>query len=151
MSLNKYNNSDVIELTEADFKDGKIIKTDLKGKYGLLKAYAPWCPHCTSMVDDLKFLAKELKSHDVFIASLNCDDNKNMSGIIGVQYFPTIFMVKETGELEKIEMANRSIESILTVICQKTNDYSKINGKKSKAKCCRTVNKNGKKTIECNK
>lgn len=150
MSSNKYDNSNVIELTEEDIKDGKIIKLGLKGKYGLLKAYAPWCSHCTAMVDDLKFLAEELKRQDVFIAALNCDNNKNTSSEIGVQYFPTIFMVNETGELEKIDMPNRSIESILTIICQKTNDYSKT-GSKKKGKCCRVVNKNGKRLIECNK
>jgi thiol-disulfide isomerase/thioredoxin len=135
----KYNKSDVIELKGINFKNKKITHSAFKNKFGFLKVYAPWCPHCTSMVDDMKFLGKELKKEDITIGALNSMNPNNDMIVkqLGVEYFPYLFMVKDDGALEHVDLTSHSVESILDTICKKTNEYVDKSIKKTKkAKCC---------------
>ena len=129
----------VVELEGTDFQNGNIINKCVKNKFGILKAYAPWCPHCTNMVDDMKFLGKQLKKHGIAVCALNSqnDNNREICQKLQIGGIPSLFMIKQKGELENIDniLQDRSIESILKVICDKTTEYSKINNTKSR--CCR--------------
>ena len=99
-----YNNSNVQELTPADFsnKNGQLyIKNDtFKGKPALIKFYAPWCPHCTTMKPLLEELKNKFTNIDLQIGTVNCDKHK-MDKLINIQGFPTIFFVKRNTDYKK--------------------------------------------------
>ena len=79
---NKYGiNDPVIELVGKDFKNKKIINKEFINKNALIKFYAPWCSHCSNMVYDLNFLAKNLKSHGFKVGAVNTQNitNKDIS------------------------------------------------------------------------
>lgn len=128
--------SNVIQLENKNFKNKKITHKAFKNKYGLLKVYAPWCGYCTLMVDDINFIADELKSVDFMIGALNYEKSKNICQELEVKSFPYIFMVGHDGTLEDVsdKAGDRSVESLLNLICNKTNEYSNNNGK-----CCKKV------------
>ncbi len=144
----KYLKSNVYELKGYDFNGTNIINKAFKNKFGFLKVYAPWCPHCTNMVDDMKYLATELKKENIVFGALNSENPKNSKKLqeLDVGYFPSLYMVYDDGKTEKVEMNNNSVEGILDVICNKSNGY--VNNSKSinkKGKCCK---KEGN-TIKC--
>lgn len=132
---NKYNSSYVIELTTRDFYGTKLAHPQFKNHFGLLKVYAPWCPHCTSMVEEMKFLASELSQYEFQVGALNADNpvNRDLARELGVQFFPSFYMIKDDGSVESVNMGNHTLEAMLEVICAKTNEYS--NGQKRR--CCR--------------
>ncbi len=115
--------SNVINLSNKDFKDDKLNK--FKGKFCLLKVYAKWCGYCRMMYSDINFLADNLPKKDFKVCALDFDDNMEIAQKLGVNGFPSLFMVDEKGVLEKLELNNRSIENILDVICSKTEKYNK--------------------------
>jgi thiol-disulfide isomerase/thioredoxin len=134
---NKYNNSKVVELTTKDFSGTTLINPQFKNKYSMVKVYAPWCPHCTSMVEDMKFLAENLEKQDIKFGAINGDNplNKELTSKLGVQWFPYLYMVNEKGVLEHIDISDRNVENILNTICKKTNEYSS----NKKGRCCKKV------------
>lgn len=126
--------SGVMELTKKDFNGNKIINRNIRGNFGLLKVYAPWCGYCTRIVDDLSFLAKGLSKHDFKIAAVNIENseagNRNLQEILGVASFPTLFFINTDGTLEKYESDDRSIEALLQKTCAFTKKCcSRENGK----------------------
>jgi len=149
---NKYGgeNSNVYELMAQHFigKNDKIILSHnlTNGKYGIVKFYAPWCGHCSNMVDTLEFLATELPKIDkpFFVAAVNCTNTNVGNDILakkfGVSGFPTLFFVNLDGELEYFNPISRSIEDILKEICKCTKQYN-VNSDKKLANICCTKNK----------
>ena len=136
MSNNKYgsNNSNVIELLAVkDVKDDKINHPYTKNKYGLVKFYAPWCPHCTDMIDNLEFLAKELPiiGKPFFVSAVNCTNkdfgNDKLAQNMGVKGFPTLFFVHMDGTIEDFTPQSRTLEGLLNEICNKTKMYNTNN------------------------
>jgi len=124
MSDNKYKIKDpVVELQGSDFNDMTLVHKDFKNKNALIKFYAPWCPHCTDMVADLNFLAKGLSSHGFKIGAVNLTNNSNkeISQKCNVSGIPSLFMANPKGELNKLEISDRSVESLLNEICKFTN------------------------------
>ena len=124
-SPNEYKDQDpVFELTGLDFNDKKLIKKEFKNKQGLIKFYAPWCPHCKTMVNDLNFLANGLKENKFMIGAVNVtqEANKEIAQKMGVSGIPSLFMLNTNGELEEAKLANRSIEGMLDKICTYTNN-----------------------------
>ena len=89
-----YNNSNVQELTPADFsnKNGQLyIKNDtFKGKPALIKFYAPWCPHCHTAMPAV--IDASLESEHAFaIVNSELIDPKTLQGdIFQVTHFPYI-------------------------------------------------------------
>ena len=141
---NKYESGcGVVELEGTDFQNGNIINKCVEGKFGILKAYAPWCPHCTNMVDDMKFLGRELKKNGIAVCALNTQNetNREIAQKLQIGGIPSLFMIKQGGELENIDniLEDRSVLSLLNVICDKTTEYSKNNNRYRK-RCCRKVN-----------
>tara|TARA_B100000795_G_C22695510_1_gene397402 strand:- start:319 stop:759 length:441 start_codon:yes stop_codon:yes gene_type:complete len=129
-TANKYEDaSGVFELTQKDFKGDRINNEELRGKFGLLKVYAPWCRYCNDIVPPLTFLAKGLAKENFFIAAVNItnekDNNHILKDTLNVPSFPTLFFVRTDGSLEKYESDDRSIETLLQKICSFTK------------KCCR--------------
>tara|TARA_B110000977_G_scaffold196345_1_gene276524 strand:- start:2121 stop:2522 length:402 start_codon:yes stop_codon:yes gene_type:complete len=115
-TANKYgpeNNSSVIELTEQDFNGIQLISPKIKGKYCLLKIYAPWCGYCVRMTKDMNFLGNSLKKRDIPVASINFEQNKELVGRIGSRGFPSMFVVDRSGKLNEVNMGSRSVLEML--------------------------------------
>ena len=127
------NDNKVIELSDRDFNDGKVTHRSFKNKFGLLKAYAPWCGFCKRLKDDLIFLGNGLHKNGFQVAALNCDIYKELSRTIGVRGYPSLYMINPDGSLTEATPSSRSIEDILKYICEYTNNYSE----NSSGKCCR--------------
>ena len=135
-------NSNVVELCGDDFQDKIVLNKNYKNKYGLIKAYAPWCGFCKRFKDDMNFLADNLNKQGFTVGALNCDKYKELSKKLGVPHYPYLFEVYPNGEVKPMEIeGGRNIESILKKICQFTNESGS-----GKGKCCR---KEGNK-INCN-
>ena len=123
MPESHYSNTKVVELFNKDFSSDKgklrVKKDGFRKNFGVVKFYAPWCPHCTNMVRDLTYLADELKEYNVRIAAVNCDDknkgNDKLAARAKIEGLPTLFMLREDGTLKKYE-GSRSVEGILTAI-----------------------------------
>jgi thiol-disulfide isomerase/thioredoxin len=121
MSNNLYdNNSDVIELTEKDFNVIKLTSKPLLGKFGLIKCYANWCPHCKDKVEKMEYLAQGLKKDNFFVAAVNTENCRNLSNNLGVEGIPVFFFVDDKGNLEKLNI-KFTLENILMLICEKTS------------------------------
>lgn len=125
MKGNHYSGTKVIELSNKDFssQNGKlrVTRKGFQQNYGIVKFYAPWCPHCTNMVNDMAYLANELKDYNVRIAAVNCDDNKRGNDKLAAQAkiegLPTLFLLREDGSLKRYD-GTRNVEGILTAIVQ---------------------------------
>ena len=53
--------------------------------------YAPWCGHCQSFKPDWQALAaKYIGSTEVVIAQVNCDDERAICQMYGIESFPTL-------------------------------------------------------------
>ena len=135
MDKNYYNEDDnkVIELNINDFKDKKIINKNFTNKYGLLKAYAPWCGYCKLLKDDLKFLSNGLEKNGFQIGAINCDLEKELSTELEVKGYPSLYMINPDGSLSEAKPESRSVEDILKFICQYTNEHSE----NKLGKCCK--------------
>uniref|UniRef100_A0A6C0LWF1 Thioredoxin domain-containing protein n=1 Tax=viral metagenome TaxID=1070528 RepID=A0A6C0LWF1_9ZZZZ len=157
MTDNKYGhkNSKVYECMAKHFTsrfDSKnnekifITAPQFKDKYGIVKFYAPWCGHCSDMVDSLEYLANELPNmgKPFYIAAVNCTNksvgNDLLASKMGIRGFPTLFFANLEGELESFNPQSRSIEGILAEICDCTKKYNSNNT------CCSYSNNK----LECN-
>ena len=136
---NYYDNTSVLELTDADFEGNRIINKNIVGHYGLLKCYAPWCPHCKDLINPLMFLANGLKKEGFKIVSVNSEKTQNICNNIGVQGFPTLFLINPDGTLKDYN-SDRSIEGILSEICKHTNSETCCRRERDEIICERNKN-----------
>jgi len=95
---NLYDNTDVIELKNNDFKNKIIINNNFNNKYGLILFYAPWCGHCKNMVELWSELAHEYKNKYP-IGAVNCEKNIGLCNKQKIRYYPKIRYVTKTGHL----------------------------------------------------
>ena len=125
----------VIQLTSKHFRGNKLNVASLSNKTGIIKFYAPWCPHCINMVADLKFLAHHLYDHGFFVASVDVtkDESKAVAQKFKVSGIPALYKY-DGSNMSKLDTNDRSIDGLLDSICKFTK------------KCCKKTN-NG---IECN-
>jgi protein disulfide-isomerase-like protein len=78
--------------------------------------YAPWCPHCKTVMGDWAKLKQSAPS-GVKIAKVNCDEKPEMAEKHGVKGFPTIILFK--GGKKVYFEGPRNLENFLEFI--KTN------------------------------
>lgn len=125
---NKYDASSMVKEITSDFftEDGRIKHRSILGKNGILKVYAPWCPHCKPLVEPLTFLAKQLSGHGFVIVAVNSENpaNADLPGKLGARGFPTLFAIKPNGKLVPLEESSRDLTGLLGAICEKTKDTS---------------------------
>lgn len=71
--------------------DNEMFETLDEGFEGKTLAlfYAPWCPHCKSIMPTWDQMAKQ-NSTDIKIVKVNCDENTDLAEKHGIQGFPTI-------------------------------------------------------------
>ncbi|VDM95864.1 unnamed protein product [Thelazia callipaeda] len=82
-------NGDVMKLTDANFRES-IANLDLV----LVKFYAPWCTHCKKIAPEFEKAAKELlhseQDSPVYLAEVDCTEEKSTCDEFGVRGFPTL-------------------------------------------------------------
>lgn len=100
--MSEYVGSNIVVLDNTHIiKKGQsfyINNPAFKNKLGLLKCYAPWCPHCSHMVDDLKYIADALKGFYV-IGAIDCDVHKDVAIQMGLNGYPTLFYIDINGKV----------------------------------------------------
>ena len=77
-----------------NLKQGKFPGTDAKHVW-IIEFYAPWCGHCRQLKPVWERLALELKGF-IKVGAVNCEIEKQICGMEGVNSFPTI-KVKKSG------------------------------------------------------
>ena len=122
MSGNHYDNTNVIELTGKDFSSRsglRVKRRDFTNNYGIVKFYAPWCPHCVNMKQDMIYLADQLQDYNVKIAAVNCDNsqdgNDQLAQKANINGLPTIFIMREDGSL-KLYDGKRDVGGLLNAL-----------------------------------
>jgi thiol-disulfide isomerase/thioredoxin len=80
----------------------------------VLLFYAPWCPHCKSLMDGDQGVWNTLKSKQtnpsLVFEEVNCDENKELANKYSVKDLPTIKLIK--GNEVKTYKGDRSLNSI---------------------------------------
>lgn len=69
------------------------------GKW-FVKFYAPWCPHCKSLVPEWEKTAKKLNSEQIHIAKVDCTVNEDLCTKYGIQGFPTLKLIDSDTAIE---------------------------------------------------
>ena len=127
----KYEGTSVMELGHDDFQINsdkiKVVNQNFKNNLGLVKFYAPWCHHCTDMVESLSYMSDQLKNHGFKVAAVNCDDtnkrNDELAQKVGVEGFPSVYFVNGQGELNDYG-GNRDLKSLLQEVVKMSKQES---------------------------
>uniref|UniRef100_A0A6C0IX98 Thioredoxin domain-containing protein n=1 Tax=viral metagenome TaxID=1070528 RepID=A0A6C0IX98_9ZZZZ len=117
---NIYSKTNIIELSDKDFNNKLLVSDKFKNKNGLIKFYAPWCPHCKDMKSDLIFLSNNLSKYGFIIGVINTDHNKDLVDKFNISGIPKLFLVDTKGNLKSLDTEDNSIENLLKNICKFT-------------------------------
>lgn len=75
----------LVELNEKNFEDN--IKSGLK----LVEFYAPWCGFCQKQ----RPVLSELSDNNIWIGTVNSDENPKLTQKYGISGFPTFLLFRE--------------------------------------------------------
>ncbi|KAI8622958.1 thioredoxin-domain-containing protein [Xylariaceae sp. FL1651] len=97
----------------------------------VVEFYAPWCGHCKNLKPAYEKAAKNLEGL-AKVAAVNCDDdeNKQLCGMMGVQGFPTLKIVrpgkgKNSKPVVEDYQGARSAKAIVDAVVDKINNHVK--------------------------
>jgi len=85
-----------IELKEDEFW-GMTVKSSLPV---LVEFYVAWCEYCDKFMPTLMELAKKYKGR-VRFATIDCEQNGNLTSKMGVTVFPTFYLIKDGNVLDR--------------------------------------------------
>ncbi|KAI1313933.1 thioredoxin-domain-containing protein [Xylaria venustula] len=120
-------------------KSSPVIQVDAKNYDRLIaksnhtsvvEFYAPWCGHCQNLKPAYEKAAKNLDGL-AKVAAVNCDEdeNKQLCGMMGVQGFPTLKIVrpgKKTGKpVVEDYQGERTAKAIVNAVVDKINNHVK--------------------------
>jgi protein disulfide-isomerase-like protein len=86
------------------------------GKATMVLFYAPWCPHCKSVMGDWAKLKDKAPKH-IKIAKVNCDEKPHLASKHQVKGFPTIILFKD-GQKHTFE-GPRNLDNFLAFLQNK--------------------------------
>ena len=85
---------DGFHMTKEKFEDMKEENFEDSAKPSMVLFYAPWCPHCKSMMGDWDKLRRRV-GQNMEIVKVNCDEKPEMAEKHDVKGFPTIILFKD--------------------------------------------------------
>lgn len=102
----------VVILDDASFINRKIKSSKFQGP-GILKAYAPWCPHCRDKAVAIRSLAEILhdKGSESAVYVIDVQVNNYTSQALGLQFLPTFYLVDDNGKVGEAIKVN-SVEDL---------------------------------------
>ena len=118
MSL--YNKNDPVQILDDGSFVGtksKIKKSLFKGP-GVLKVYAPWCPHCQNKVVCMNALSNMLGEFGMQVYVLDATDNPDFSVSHKIVGFPTFINVNPDGTVGKVMENVFDIKGIVDGLCK---------------------------------
>lgn len=99
----------LVELNENNFNEN--VKSGLK----LVEFYAPWCGYCKKQ----RTILEELSNNNIWIGTVNADENPNLVKEFRIQGFPTFVLFKDgkiianlAGYHEKSQLLSRLMENL---------------------------------------
>lgn len=102
-----------------DKYDVQFINPMFTGKNGLVVAYAPWCPHCEEMQDDLIEIARVTRGLYP-IGTINVTDtnrgNNILADYLNIEGYPTI-KYYDQGEFKDYTANGRNAVDFLRFLC----------------------------------
>ncbi len=76
------------------FEDSTEESFESSSKPHMVLFYAPWCPHCKTMMGDWEKLKNKVGS-ELEVVKVNCDEKPEMAEKHDVKGFPTIILFKD--------------------------------------------------------
>jgi thiol-disulfide isomerase/thioredoxin len=131
-----YTGTSVKELNCAlQTENGKLKPEFCKGRYGLIKFYAPNCGYCTGMHRDMTILASELRRYnfDVFAVDITNPSNAEIRNRMRIDSVPRLYMYNPEGVIMSIDdylNNSREIPNLISVISKVTTGEIKLTNKK---------------------
>jgi len=110
----------VQNMSNTDFNGINISDTNSRLN-GIVMYYAPWCPHCHSMVPVLNEVADKVYENsnmsDIVVGSVDCtlDDNQVLNNNMNIMGYPTLKLYKNGEYLEDYRGPRDANALLLTI------------------------------------
>lgn len=109
-----------VALSDKDFKKSfgswKVTNPAFKNKAGMIAFMAGWCGHCQRLKPNYDRVAA-LTMPEYPIGYVDAVAHPGLADAVGVQGYPTIFMVNEQGTLSGTYQGDRSTNGFINYIC----------------------------------
>lgn len=140
MNSDLYENTDVIKLTDKDFKMGdnmKVNNKSFKNKDGYIMFYANWCPNCQNKSDFWSFCGQQFNKNGKYanqnfrIGAIDTENplSSQITHKMNVNAIPRFVHVNQQGEMSEYEGSDFEPESLLSEVCNKKNKLCNIKDK----------------------
>jgi thioredoxin domain-containing protein 5 len=98
MSLTKAAFQAAVNLTDADFLNGKVMdaESNVTGVW-FVEFYAPWCSHCKDLSPIWDDLANQVQDGEVKIGKVDCTVNEDACKRVTITGYPTLQVLDSTG------------------------------------------------------
>ncbi|KEG12719.1 putative protein disulfide isomerase [Trypanosoma grayi] len=101
---------EVVQLDDTSFD------AEMKGKHAFVLLHAPWCHACISFKPVFNTVAKTCAGQkDIMVVAVDATANSMLAERFGVEAFPTILLLKATGEIAPYE-DERTTEGVISFL-----------------------------------
>jgi thiol-disulfide isomerase/thioredoxin len=113
-------NSKVIELTPANFINGKVVHPKLEGnKKGLVVFTCLWCGFCKALEKPYSDTAYVMgDSFPLF--NVDCVKYADFAQKMGIKSYPTIKYIQRSGKIGREFKGERTVQGFLDDICKES-------------------------------
>lgn len=108
-----FDNKNMLNLTPKNFKGGKVIHPEFKGKSGMVVVVADWCHFC-QMVKIPWIQFRKMAGKYFTVASIN--EKTGIAKQLNVSGFPTIFSIDSKGNYTEYT-GSRDLELLIDEMC----------------------------------